>query len=306
MRPDQLDQSRYRHLVFKGMAAIGPARAARGGNLPSVRLAPASNHRLVDELSLVGEAELAFLRRVFAMAGLDIGRYRLSPLCRRLPACLRALRCTTLEKAMQQLEEDPAKLVAVLDALVVGVSAFFRDRMVFEHLREQVLPRLLEEQATVRVWSMACSHGAELYSVAMQLAEREALSRAVLYGTDCRAAAIASAMSGECQEEVIRDIPVDLLRRFFVHRGRRYILDPSLRAATRWEVKDAFADGEWGTWDLILCRNLAIYLGAAAAGTLWRRISDALRRGGVLVVGKAEKPSIPSLKQIGPCTYQKT
>ena len=302
-----LDHPRYRHLVFEGIAAPGPSAQftarKRGNPLPvrgtAARAVPAHNEH-------VGEAEAAFLRSVFALAGLDIRRYRLGPLCRRLPACVRALRCASLEQATARLLEDPEKLVVVLNTLMIGVSSFFRDQVVFEHLGQQLLPRLLQESRPLRVWSVACSHGAELYSVAMQLAEQHALEHAQLYGTDCRAAAIASATLGEYQHDAIDGLPVEARNRFFIRRGRHHILSPLLRNAVRWEVRDVFSDGQWGTWDLILCRNLAIYLEESATNLLWQRVAEALRPGGILVAGKAEKPTVDSLTRVGLCIFQKT
>jgi chemotaxis protein methyltransferase CheR len=85
----------------------------------------------------------------------------------------------------------------------------------------------------------------------------------------------------------------------------------TLRAHCRWSVGDAFrlppeVDGA-GTRDLVLCRNLAIYLTPESAADLWERCLAQLRPGGLLVTGKAERPPAhirPALERVGPCIYR--
>jgi chemotaxis methyl-accepting protein methylase len=71
----------------------------------------------------------------------------------------------------------------------------------------------------------------------------------------------------------------------------------------RWRVQDALTISDYACWDLILCRNMAIYLDPEAIRDLWVRLSRALRPGGILVVGRAERPSGAHLRRLGPCIY---
>ena len=75
----------------------------------------------------------------------------------------------------------------------------------------------------------------------------------------------------------------------------------------RWRTGDVLTLPEPGTWDLVLCRNLAIYLQPEAASGLWRRLGASLRPGGLLALGKAERPTGASdLAAVGPCLYRRT
>ena len=83
---------------------------------------------------------------------------------------------------------------------------------------------------------------------------------------------------------------------------------PALRLAARWRTADVLAGPVPGPWDLILCRNLAIYLQPDANARLWAGLESALRPGGFLVTGKAERPAGPAaarLRAAGPCVYRK-
>jgi chemotaxis methyl-accepting protein methylase len=181
-------------------------------------------------------------------------------------------------------------------------------------LRTDVLPRLVARcrgRRRLRVWSAACSDGAELYSVAMLMREIGGAGAAACYdllGTDCRPAAVAGAAAGIFEPDAVAGVPPELLSRYFNFDGNRYRANQSLRAACRWRAADALGRDQIppGPWDLVLCRNLAIYLQASATASLWSSLAAVLRPGGVLVLGKAERPlGVRGLRPVGPCLYEK-
>ena len=245
---------------------------------------------------------------LFAGAGVRADVYKSETLCRRLPACLRALKVGSVDAARSLLRRRPELATVAIDAMLIGVTGFFRDRAAFAALCGQVLAELAARPA-YRVWSAGCSTGAELYSVALLMSELDALERGHLLGTDCRPSALAHAAAGVFSAEAVRDVPATLLERYFDREsGGCWRAGPPLRGAARWrhlDVTEATPTG--GTaWDLILCRNLAIYLQPEAASRLWARLADALAPGGVLMLGRAERPSgCRLLEPIGPCLYRR-
>lgn len=227
---------------------------------------------------------------VLARAGLDPARYRAGPVERRLPACLRALRAASERTACDRLASRPALLEPALSAVLIGVSGFFRDAPVFETLAARVLPALAGRGRPPRVLSLGCSTGAELYSVAMLLAEARMLADAELVGIDCRLDAVARARAGVYSTSELAGVgPGRLARHFAPARGGARVAEP-LRRATRWRVADATRELAIGDWDLVLCRNLFIYLQPPVVEGMFERIAAALPPGGFLVVGKAERP----------------
>ncbi|WP_035609209.1 CheR family methyltransferase [Haloferula sp. BvORR071] len=250
--------------------------------------------------------EAVFLCTTIRSAGLDPSRYRMAPMLRRLPACLRALRVTTPREASALLREDPRHLQAALDALLIGATSFFRDEAVFEHLDSVVIPTLLARSPHPRVWSAACSDGSELYSVAMLFSRHHRLAEDQFLGSDYRARAVATASHGVYAAEAMAGVPADLAERFTVQDRGTLKMKDELRIATRWQCRDLLTGSFPGSCDLILCRNLAIYLAIPTAEILWQRLVCALAPGGFLVVGRAEKPQLPGLKCVAPCIYRKT
>lgn len=289
---------RFRHVVFGGTSWTRARTAVNLGVSPAV----------VDrepDAAADGEEE-ALLRWIFEASGLDRRQYRAQAIRRRVPACLRALRVRSPAQARLALEMHPRLLATALSALVIGVTAFFRDVPVFATLRDVLLPALTAGGRRPRIWSVGCSDGAELYSVAMLLAEAGRLDGCVLLGTDCRSDAIAAARAGMFDAWPTDAIGGALHGRYLVRDGARWRVTPALRDAITWRVGNALTTQEPGTWDLIVCRNVAIYLHDDAVGLLWRQLTRALSRDGVVVTGKGERPSATTqLVLVAPCVYRR-
>jgi chemotaxis methyl-accepting protein methylase len=192
--------------------------------------------------------------------------------------------------------------------MVIGVTSFFRDASVFDHLTYTVLPALPRTpRGHPRVWSAGCSDGEEIYSVAMLLAEMNLLGGTYLLGTDCRPQAVARARAGRYEHRAMRDVPLAWQRNYFEGDGDAHArLRCEVRSAVQWRTGDVTRLCEPGAWDLILCRNLTMYLRLDVAGRIWSAFEDALRPGGFLVLGKAERPiGAQRLGLVAPCIYRR-
>jgi chemotaxis methyl-accepting protein methylase len=301
---------RYRHITFAD-AIDGAERA--------VDLAPA---QVIEFDQAIDADEGTFLQWLFRRGGLDVRHYRTETLARRLPACLRKLRVANVGLARSALERNPQLIHDALGAMLIGVTGFFRDTTVFDELAGQVLPDLLRRKRLLRVWSVACSEGQELYSVAMLLAELGAGGGVELLGTDCRVEATRAAALGAYDLNAVRAVSAERLARHFDclpasgatsddHRQRErtglWRVKAPLRAMTRWRTADVLTTIEPGPWDLILCRNVAMYLRCNASAALWNQLAGAIARGGYMVLGKAERAGGTSnLSGIGQYLYRRS
>ncbi len=205
------------------------------------------------------------------------------------------------------LERKSELLPAAISALLLGVSEFFRDAGVFQTLERTILPQLALHRKDLRIWSAACSDGQEVYSVAILLAELGLLNSSHLLGSDCRVDAIDRAKKGIYDEHAMHQVKDPFRQRYFLRQGSGHFVSPELRERTSWKRCDLAAEIEPGPWDMILFRNVAIYLNADSARAIWNRLAEALAIGGVLVVGKAERPDcqVP-LERVDHCVYRRT
>ncbi len=226
---------------------------------------------------------------ILKLAGLPVDAYRTAPLQRRLSACLRTLKAGSFPTARQILAQNPELLRNVVRSLLIGVSEFFRDRDVFNALQKIIVEDFALRQKRIRVWSAGCSNGAELYSVAILLAEAGLLNRSFLVGTDCRPDAIQEAGGGIYRSCCVQQVTAPLLQKYFEAFEGQWRVAAQLRRSTQWKVRNLLANIESGPWDIILWRNVAIYLEYRPAEAIWESLAKALSPGGLLVVGKAER-----------------
>lgn len=284
-----------RHVRFAGRAKAGHS-PKRAGIHSGPAGAPAQECPAPDP----------FIPWVLHRAGLAAKSYRSQPLQRRLSACLRALHADTTCQAQRMLQQRPELLATAINALLLGVTDFFRDGAVFDMLAQRVLPDLTSRRGgPLRVWSAGCSTGAELYSVAILLQRAGALENSYLLGTDCREDAITHAKAAIYSSHELRGLEPSPRHRHFEPAGPSWRPIAPLRRHVHWKVADLDRGVEPGPWDMILWRNMAIYLTAGAAGAVWQGLVSVLAGQGVLVTGRAERPSAElPLTCLGRCIYR--
>jgi chemotaxis protein methyltransferase CheR len=291
--------AKFRHVVF-------PDEAGRRRKAVNLAAEGVPEPPPLPEWDPPGE-NAAFVHWLFAQAGLDARAYRPETLHRRLSACLRGLRARSVAEARRAVETNPALVGDAVGYLLVGVTAFFRDPVVFDALAQDFLPPLARGRRGLNVWSAGCSDGAELYSVGILFAEKGWLPGSSLLGTDCRADAVRRARAGCFEAFACKNVPPHLLTTYFQGEGRGFRVASSLRNALRWRTADLLKVQEPGTWDVILCRNTTMYLRAEATAPLWQKFEALLRPGGLLVTGKAERPvGAKGLVPVASCVFRRT
>ncbi|MDT9597550.1 CheR family methyltransferase [Sphingosinicella rhizophila] len=210
------------------------------------------------------------------------------------------------ERGMDSVDDLMAAIISsrkpeladrVVEALLNNETFFFRDRGAFDLLLGPALDRLRHARArdrSISIWCAGCSTGQEAYSLAMSFAETKARWegwRISILATDISHSAIAQAKSGlYSQFEVQRGLPVTQMVRWFEEAGSgNWRISPVLKAAVRFEVHNLTAPAPPpGRFDIILCRNVLLYLTAE-----WRReVFDRLAQAGgpdtVLLLGAGE------------------
>ena len=191
----------------------------------------------------------------------------------------------------------------IVSAITTGETSFFRDASLFNLLRNKILPDLIDTQARnlgakglipIRIWSAACSTGQEIYSIAIVLQELLGpdLSRynVRLLGTDISGEAVSRASQGVFNvSEIERGLSQDQLLRYFHKTGESFRVQDELRAMASFEVQNLMGDlSLLGRFDIIFCRNVAIYFQEADKIRLFQKIASVLMPQGTLVIGSTE------------------
>jgi len=197
--------------------------------------------------------------------------------------------------AILRADREDRLIWAVVEALTLNETAFFRDREVFAHIRDELLPSLsrLERDRPIRIWSAACSTGQEVYSLAMTAAEARDIAPGVrfeFFGSDLSDRCLEKAQSGlYTQFEVQRGLPIRLLVKHFENQDEMWAISPRIRQAVRWRRINLLADlSSMGKFDVILLRNVLPGLDPAVHGRVIESLATRLEDDGVLLVGSGE------------------
>jgi two-component system, chemotaxis family, CheB/CheR fusion protein len=245
------------------------------------------------------EEDRGSLAKIFtllkAASGSDFAAYKKTTLRRRIARRMFVNRSETLEAYAQRLEGDTSEIHALYQDCLITVTSFFRDPAVFEALREQVFPVLLENRAPdvpVRVWVPGCATGEEVYSIAIGLLERAGeLSRnpsLQIFATDLSESALEKARAGLYPESIAQDVSAKRLQRFFAKVDGGYQISKTVRDACVFARHDLAKDPPFSRMDLISCRNVIIYMEPQLQERVLATFHYALNPGGFLVLGTSE------------------
>lgn len=198
--------------------------------------------------------------------------------------------------ALIEIDADPRLTSACVEAMVNNETCFFRDQANFALLTGPVFDMLREHRMAtkkLRIWSAACSTGQEPYSLAMSISENAEKWRGwnvQIYATDVSGSALAQARAGRySQFEIQRGLPVMQMLRYFEQQGEEWIAKDSLRKMVTFAEHNMLNSARhFGAFDVVLCRNMLMYLCDDKRGQVLDGIAPLLADDGILMLGAAE------------------
>ncbi len=220
----------------------------------------------------------------------------------RLSSIAEAHGCKSYQELHAKAKKEPSKVIekSIIDAITTNETLFFRDKGPFELLQHKILPEIIDARSAkssfktqIKIWSAASSTGQELYSIAIVI--KELLKDApgysfTLLGTDISDAAIAQASYGKYNRfEIERGLDKKVLQKFFTLFGDSWKIKDEIRAMVnfrKFNLMQPFT--ALGKFDIIFCRNVAIYFTLDDRKKLFNKIADSLADDGYLVIGSTE------------------
>ncbi len=211
--------------------------------------------------------------------------------------------CSSYHNLYVKAKTDATKVIErkIIDAISTNETLFFRDSTPFQLLQHKIIPELIDARSTpnpllktpLKIWSAASSTGQELYSVAIILQELLGdLSKysIKLLGTDISDAAVAQASGGKYNKfEIERGLAIDMLKKYFTMTDQTWKVNDQIRAmATFRKLNLMLPFTGLGKFDVILCRNVAIYFTLEDRKKLFNKIADSLEPDGYLIIGSTE------------------
>lgn len=238
-----------------------------------------------------------FKKEVAALTGVDLSAYKSQQMDRRLHSLMGLWGVADYDAYLHTLVNDQARLQEFHKKLTINVSEFFRNPERYVELAAVILPELCRGGGRLRVWSAGCANGAEAYTVAILLREAAYPPGATILATDIDRESLRRAQAGVYNPNEVRSVPPDLLGKYFTTDGRHYYLAAEVKESVEFRQHNLLSDPFDRGFDLIICRNVVIYLTEEAKNELYRKIHTALRPGGYMMVGGTEP--LLNFKQYG-------
>ncbi len=232
---------------------------------------------------------------VLHKTGHDFRRYKTPTLVRRIQRRMQVLQAATVAAYIERLRDDPSEADQLFRDLLIGVTHFFRDPEAFAALASDVIPRLVDVaklDGTLRVWTPGCSTGEEAYSVAILLREQilrqDARARVQIFAGDIDDEALEFARNGRYAEGIAEHVTPERLERFFIRHDHVYQVAKEIREMCLFSLHNLIKDPPFSRLDLVVCRNLLIYLEADVQKYVNSLFHYALHPGGYLFLGPSE------------------
>jgi len=294
-------ESMPRSAIETGMADyVAPAQELCGKLVDLLQM-PYPPHVKGEEL-ILEDKTLSALEKIIillrAHTGQDFSQYKKSTLYRRIERRMSIHKIDKIAHYARFVQENPMELGLLFKELLIGVTNFLRDAPAWEHLKDVDLPELIRGKSkggTLRAWVPGCSTGEDAYSLAMMF--KEAMDRMnakgqynlQIFATDLDRDAIDKARQGVYPSNIVADVSLPRLERFFVKEGRgHYRVGKDIREMVVLAIQNLIMDPPFTKLDILVCRNLMIYLVPEIQKKLLPLFHYSLNPGGILFLGSAE------------------
>ncbi|WP_051656555.1 chemotaxis protein CheB [Butyrivibrio sp. AE3004] len=254
---------------------------------------------MIDAEAQIGTTDDDLLAKIFSIlknvTNINYSYYKQTTILRRIERRLVVTHNRNLREYVNYMSNNPEEAKLLAKEVLIGVTSFFRDPDYFDVLKETVVKKLVTESHPddeLRVWVAGCSTGEEAYSIAILFAEAmEELSvhRGIkIFATDLDPDSIGTAVRGVYGNNIIEDVSVARLSKYFTRKGNKYVIHHDIRKMIIFAQHNVFQDPPFGKLDLICCRNVLIYFQTVLQRNLFAIFHMALSDRGYLFLGRSE------------------
>jgi len=257
---------------------------------------------LSEDTLQVGENESKMIpegyRKVLSLlqhrTGVDFLSYKVRPLLRRITRRMLLSNLNDLSDYAGLLEENDGELEALFSDILLDVTSFFRNPLVFKKLSESVLPRLLAGRTgeMIRIWVVGCSTGQEAISLSILLTEfceeHSLPAHFQIFATDLNDDLLRMARVGLYEDRLMEGVSPERKARFFTREEGGYRIAGFIRDTIIFARHNILKDPPFSRMDLVSCRNLLIYLDTFVQNKVIRLFHYALSQNGCLLLGLSE------------------
>ncbi len=238
----------------------------------------------------------AIIQIVSTHVNIDFSKYKKPTLQRRIGRRMALNDCQSLRAYLDFLQDNANEIKVLYLEFLVGVTHLFRDRPAWEALETTAFPKLFEQRditdPPVKIWSVGCSTGEEAYTIAIMLdkyCRDNSIQRDFrIFATDVNESSIRIAQEGFFPSSAIEDVPREYSSRYFKYSSSGIRVKDSIRRKIVFAKHNVVEDPPYIHTDLIICRNMLIYMTFTLQSQIMATFSYSLRADGLLFLGASE------------------
>lgn len=260
-----------------------------------------NNYKIIVESRVPSKGMDAIFELLERRSGTDFSQYKPTTILRRVEHRIKKLELASLADYCDLLKSSPQELDSLFETVLIGVTEFFRDTSAYEALGRN-LQKLLEHKRPedpLRIWCVGCASGEEPYSIAIML--HEILGSKIgdyqlqIFASDIEERVLTVARKGVYAKASLENIEPRLISKYFEKRGgHHYQVKKSLKNDILFSKHDITNDPPFVKLDAIICRNLLIYFNSNLQKQTFQIFHFALKKNGLLFLGKSESVSVAS------------
>lgn len=249
-----------------------------------------------------------FYQWVRVNLGIDLNAYKEKQLQRRILSVMRNAGAQTLAEYATMIKSQPEIKSEFLDYITINVTEFFRNPDLFKEFEKYLVQQLTPQFGRLKIWSAACSVGAEPYSIAILADKHQLKLKERILATDIDEPILAKAKSASYKESELKNVTAADRLAYFKEKEGFQLLDPHIKQKVRFKKHDLLQSPFERDFHGIVCRNVTIYFKNEARDELYRRFHEALVPGGLFFTGATEtinNPEAIGFKKLSTFIYQK-
>ncbi|MEM6806786.1 MAG: CheR family methyltransferase, partial [Bacteroidota bacterium] len=249
----------------------------------------------LEESNTQAESIKMIIQLIHRFTGIDFSQYKFNTIYRRLERRMNLCKVNSLKQYHAYLLDHEDEIHKLQHDLLIGVTQFFRNPEAFERLDTEVLPHIFEkktEEEEIRIWVSGCSTGEEAYSILLLFEEYKAKHQRQnplkIFATDIDTQALETASMGRYPINIALDVDKERLQKFFQHEENYYKVISEIRNQIVFAKHNVAEDPPFNKMDMIVCRNLLIYLGPLLQKKVFSFFQFSILRDSFLFLGPSE------------------
>ncbi|WP_378186569.1 chemotaxis protein CheB [Aquimarina sp. W85] len=226
---------------------------------------------------------------------LDFSLYKKPTLVRRMARRIKIIKADSLSDYLAYLKAHPEEIQILHKEFLIGVTKFFRDLKVWDILESEVVPDLVRQKfdgEVLKIWDVGCSTGEETYSLAIVfLEEIKKQNKKIdlkIFATDISQYHLDIASNAKYDSGIAADVSAERLQEYFRKEDDQYTVKDRVRKHVIFSNHNIIKDPPFNNMDMVVCRNLLIYLQNSVQNNALHVLHYALKFNGVLLLGTSE------------------